>query len=70
MASKREPGTPEYVCICCASHVDALCASGLLVLVKCVVVGKPWSTMVLRCTLDGTVGPLPSGTLGLVCYRA
>lgn len=44
MASKREPGTPEYVCICRASHVDALCASGLLVLVKCVVVGTPWST--------------------------
>lgn len=36
MASQWEPGPPEDICISHASHVEALCALGLLVLVKCV----------------------------------
>jgi hypothetical protein len=52
-ASQWEPGLPEDICISHASHVDALCASGLLVLVKWGELGSEtgitttWSSTVL-----------------------
>lgn len=70
-ASQWEPGPPEDICISHASHVDALCASGLLVKGRA---GWGWGArghhMVLYCTLEGADGSPSTGTLGPVCYRA